>query len=250
MFASAAAAPSESTDILAVANSPILWGSVAAVFAVIAVQTVIYFRAAAKAAPSAGLARKDVTRSFRAGAIASIGPSLAVSLIAITLISVFGTPGVLQRIGLVGSAAFDVAAAGMVAATEGTTLGGEGYTQQVFGNVLLCIAIAGAGWMLVTLIATPLLKRGQGALERGKNRGLMAIISSAALLGAFLCFTYQQAARGLGALLVLIASAAIMAALLYIAKKLHQHWLREWALGIALVAALAFATLLPAFGIA
>ncbi|QSZ55697.1 DUF5058 family protein [Paenarthrobacter ureafaciens] len=239
------APPSESSDILAVAGSPILWGSVVAVFAVIAIQTVIYYQAASRAAPNVGLERKEVTRAFRAGAIASIGPSLAVSLIAITLVSVFGTPGVLQRIGLIGSAAFDVAAAGIVAGTEGTTLGGEGYTQQVFANVLLCIAIAGAGWMLVTLTATPLLKRGQGAVERGKNKALMGLISSAALLGAFICFTYQQAARGFGPLLVLIASGLIMAALLLIAKTFRQHWLREWALGIALVASLAFATSYP-----
>ncbi|MER7558678.1 DUF5058 family protein [Nocardioides sp. NPDC126508] len=250
MSVSATVATSESTDVLAVANSPILWGSVAAVFAVITLQTVIYFRAASRAAPGVGLDKKDVTRAFRAGAVASLGPSLAVSLIAITLISVFGTPGVLQRIGLIGSAAFDVAAAGIVAGTEGTTISGEGYTQQVFANVLLCIAIAGAGWMLVTLIATPLLKRGQGTLERGKNRGRMALISSAALLGAFLCFTFQQAAGGLGPLLVLLASALIMASLLYVAKAFEQRWLQEWALGISLIASLAFATVLPALGIA
>lgn len=250
MYASAVAAPSESTDVLAIANSPILWGSVVAVFAVIAIQTIIYYRAAARTAPSVGLERKDVAKAFRAGAVASIGPSLAVSLIAVTLISVFGTPGVLQRIGLVGSAAFDVAAAGLVADTEGTTLGGEGYTQQVFANVLLCIAIAGAGWMLVTLIATPLLKRGQGALEKGKNRGLMAVISAAALTGAFLCFSFQQAVKGFGPLLVLLASGLIMAALLFIAKRFAQHWLKEWALGISLVASLAIAALLPSLGIA
>lgn len=159
----------DSTDILAAADQPILWLCVAGVFAVVAAQTVIYFLAVRRAAPAVGMSGGEVKSSFRAGAVAAIGPSMAVALIAITLISVFGTPGVLTRIGLIGSAAFDVAAAGIAAGTQGATLGGEGYTQAVFATVLLCIALAGAGWMLVTLIATPLLKRGTRRLESGER---------------------------------------------------------------------------------
>jgi len=230
-----------STSILGAANSLVLWIAVVGVFTVIIIQSVIYFRAVKRAAPAVGMSDSDVTTAFRAGAVASIGPSLAVCLIAITLVSVFGTPGVLTRIGLIGSAAFDVAAAGIASNASGATLGGAGYTQAVFANVLLCIAVAGGGWMIVTLIVTPLFKRGTGKIaSSGTSKGaaVMAIIPMAALMGAFCAMAVQQAAKGAAASLVIATGAAASALFLWIAKRFHQHWLREWALGFSLAIAL------------
>lgn len=242
-----------STDILGAANQPILWICAIAVFAVIAIQTTIYFFAVRKAAPAVGMSDTDVRTSFRSGAIAAIGPSLAVALIAITLISVFGTPGVLTRIGLIGSAAFDVAAAGIASGTQGAELGGAGYTQSVFATVLLCIALAGAGWMLVTLIATPLLKRGNRKLESGTSArasAAMAVIPTAALFGAFGTFGIQQFQKGLAATIVVLASGAAMGICLWIAKATGASWLREWALGISLVVGITVGVLVSKAGIA
>lgn len=241
-----------STNILGAANSTILWLAVVGVFGVIIIQSVIYFRAARLAAPSVGMSKTETITAFRAGAVASFGPSLAVSLIAITLVPVFGTPGVLTRIGLIGSAAFDVAAAGIVSQSEKATLGGAGYTQAVFANVLLCIAIAGAGWMVVTLVATPLLKRGSSRLEAattGAGAAAMVIIPAAALLGVFSAFGVQQFQKGMAASIVTVTSGATMGVCLWIAKRFKQRWLREWALGIALVVGLVVGVLVRNAGI-
>lgn len=242
-----------STDILAAADQPVLWICVAGVFLVIAAQTLIYYRAVRRVAPAVDMSRADVKRSYRSGAVAAIGPSLAVALIAITLISVFGTPGVMTRIGLIGSAAFDVAGAQVAAGSQGATLGGEGYTQQVFATVLLCIALAGAGWMLVTLIVTPLLKRGTNRLEAStsaKAGGAMAVIPTAALLGAFGTFGIQQFQKGLAATIVVLVSAAVMLVCLWLARTARLAWLREWGLGISLVAGIAVGILLSSAGVA
>lgn len=240
----------DSTEILSAADHPLLWLCVVAVFSVIAAQTVIYYLAARRAAPAADMSAADVRRSFRAGAVAAIGPSMAVALIAITLISVFGTPGVLTRIGLIGSAAFDVAAAEIVTGTQKATLGGEGYTQAVFATVLLCIALAGAGWMLVTLIATPLLKRGTRKLETGKAAGAMSIIPVAALLGAFCTLGVQQLQKGVAASIVAVAAALTMAGCLWLSKLTGRSWLREWGLGISLVVGIVVGVLATKAGVA
>ena len=79
-----------STDILSVANLPVLWICALGVFAVIVVQTVIYVRAARVAAPAAGVSPAELRTSFRAGAVSAIGPSLAVALVAVALLTVFG----------------------------------------------------------------------------------------------------------------------------------------------------------------
>lgn len=238
-----------SLDVMSAASSPILWVSAIGVFAVIGIQSIIYFRAVKKAAPSVGMSADDVTRSYRAGVIASIGPSLAVCLIAIALISVLGTPAVLIRIGLIGSAPYEVASASIVAGTQGATLGGDGFTQQVFATALLSMGIAGSMWMIVTLIATPLLKRGNRRIE-GKSAATMAIISTAALMGAFITFAVKHAADGIASMLVTVCSGLVMAMCLLLAKATGWLWLREWALGIAIILSLAVAYALTTLGVA
>lgn len=239
-----------STDVLAAANLPYLWIAAIGVFLVIGAQSVIYYRAARRAGPDVGLSTQDAAKAYRTGAIASIGPSLAVCLIAVTLISVLGTPAVLVRVGLIGSAGYEVAAAGIASGTQGATLGGEGFSQQVFATALLAMAFAGAMWMLVTLVATPLLKRGTTKLSSGRNAGVMAIVPGAALLGAFGTFGFQQLAGGLAPALVTIASALAMLACLGVARALSQEWLKEWGLGIALFIGLAVGLVLTHAGIA
>lgn len=241
-----------STDILAAADQPLLWLCAAGVFAVIAAQTVIYYRAAKRVAPAVEMSTAEVRTSFRSGAIAAIGPSMAVVLIAVTLLSVFGTPGVLTRIGLIGSAAFEVGAAGIAAGTQGVALGADGYTQQVFATVMLSIALAGSGWMLVTLIVTPMLKRGTARMEArdaAKTSGAMAIIPTAALLGAFGTFGIQQFQKGLAAALVVLISAGVMLLCLGLAKYAKQTWLKEWGLGISMIVAIIGGVLLANAGI-
>ena len=66
----------------------------------------------------------------------------------------------------------------------GATLGGASYTQAVFVVAFMAMSLSGAGWMLATLILTPILQRGDSKL-RQVNPALMAIVPAAALLGAF-----------------------------------------------------------------
>ena len=236
-----AALDPNSADILVAANRPYLWVAAVGVFLVIIIQSVIYYRAVSKVAPSVGMTRSDVTTAMRTGAVASIGPSLAVAVGAITLISVLGTPAGLVRIGLIGSAAYELASVDIVAQTQGTTLGGDGYTQYVFATAFLSMGIAGAGWMVVTLIVTPLLKRGGSRIEKaqsGKLAAAMSVVPTAALIGAFGTFSMQQLAKGTGSVLVFTAAAASMALCLWISHSTGRRWLHEWALGIALVVGL------------
>lgn len=237
--------------VLGAAMHPVLWVSAVAVFAVIGIQTVIYVRAAREAAPAAEMTSGEVTRAFRAGAIASIGPSLAVCLIAMTLIGVLGTPGVLVRIGLIGSAPYELTSAGLVAGSVGAEMGGDGWTQRVFAAALLAMGIGGAGWMVVTLILTPVLKRSQNRLESSRRGGaaVMGIVTAAAMFGAFGAFGIQQVAAGLVPTLVALTSAAVMVALMLLARRAGFAWLREWALGIALIAGLVAAIILTKLGV-
>ena len=232
-----------STDIWAIANSPILWICALGVFAVIFIQTILYVRAARQAAPGIDMPLREVNESFRAGAVASIGPSLAVVIVAISLLALFGTPAVLVRIGLIGSAATETASAGVAATSMGAELGGASYTQQVFAVAFVAMSLSGSMWMIATLAMTPILKRGRTSLAK-RNPAAMALIPTAALIGAFSMLAIAETAKSGTHFIVVIISAAVMGLSLFISHLLKARWLKEWALGIAIIVALVCAFLI------
>ena len=232
-----AATSGASTDILSIANLPVLWVLAIGVFGAIIVQSVIYMRAARKAGPAADISQAELKQSFRAGAVAAIGPSLAVVLVSIALLTLFGTPAVLVRIGLVGSAATESASASLAATTMGATLGGPGYNQSVFAVAFMAMSMSGAMWMISTLILTPILRRGDSKLRK-VNPALMAIVPAAALIAAFASLGIAELGKTPVHIITVIVSALAMGVCLALAKKFAIAWLREWGLGISILVGL------------
>ncbi|AGF71045.1 DUF5058 family protein [Corynebacterium halotolerans] len=228
-----AATNPSSTDIWAVANTPFLWFCAFGVFGVIFVQTILYVRAARAAAPGIDMPNRELKESFRAGAVASIGPSLAVVLVAIALLALFGTPAVLMRIGLIGSVQAETGSANLSAVSMGAQLGGDSYTQQVFAVAFVAMSLSGAMWMLCTLLLTPVLKRGGKSLAT-RNPVAMALIPAAALLGAFSMITVAELPKSNIHLVLVFISAGVMALCLFLAKVLRAKWLKEWSLGFSI----------------
>jgi hypothetical protein len=230
------------TDILAVAHAPVVWLCALGVFAVIFAQTFVYMRAARTAGAEIGMSGADLRGAYRAGAVASIGPSLAVVLVAVALLALFGTPAVLVRIGLIGSAGTETASAGIATETAGVSLGGSGYDPSVFALAFIAMSLSGGMWMLATLLLTPVLGRGGKKLS-AVNPAVMTVIPAAALLGAFSMLAVTEMPKSGVHLLTVLCSAAVMAGCLYLAAVLRARWLKEWALGFAIIAALAVAYL-------
>ena len=227
----------QSTDILAIANLPILWVLAIGVFGAIIVQSLVYMKAAAKAGPAAGISPDELRTSFRAGAVAAIGPSLAVVLVCVALLALFGTPAVLVRVGLVGSAATESASASLAAGTMGAALGGADYTQAVFVVAFTAMSLSGAGWMIATLVLTPVLRRGDTKLRR-VNPALMAIVPAAALIGAFASLGIAELGKTPVHILSVAVSAVTMAVCIILAGRTSATWLREWGLGISIIVGL------------
>lgn len=229
-------------DLSSYANSPVLWVIALGVFAVIGVQSVIYLRVAAQTGPDLGFTREDLRASLRSGGVAAIGPSLAVVIVAIALLALFGTPAVLVRIGLVGSAATETGSASLAAGTMDAELGGAGWSPEVFAVAFFAMGMSGGMWMVSALILTPLLKRGDTTLRR-VNPALMAIVPSAALLGAFASLGVAELPKSAAHIITVVVSAVIMGICLALARALHAAWLREWGLGFAILGALVVAYL-------
>lgn len=226
--------------VLEIANTRILWVLACSVLFVILVQSAIYMRAVRRNAEAADMTQAEVSKAFRAGGVAAIGPSLAVVLVAVALLPLFGTPPVLVRIGLIGSAGTEVASASVAANTAGAELGGHGYDANTFVIALAAMSLSGAGWMIATLILTPIFQRSEATLQK-VNPALMTIVPSSALLAAFASLAITEIPKSNVHFVTVLASAAVMGLCLLIAKALNQTWLREWGLGFSILVGLTVA---------
>ncbi|MEE1622402.1 DUF5058 family protein [Zafaria sp. Z1313] len=224
-------------------NHPLLWLGAVLVLIVILVQSVVYLRAAKAAATSVGMPSADVRTAFRAGGVSAIGPSIAVCLVALALLPLFGNPSTITRIGLIGSAAYETIAANLALGTMGSGLGQPGVDGNMLVTMLLALAIGGSGWMVVTLIMTPIMKRGMAAgtttKTARKRSARWALLPVAALIGAFFTMGLKEVAASFNGALVFGTSALLMLVLTLVAKRLDKPMLLEFALGASMIGALA-----------
>lgn len=223
-----------SEEILEIASSSVIWIIAVFVVGVVIFQALIFRYLAKKAAPAAGLTPNDVTRSARTGFISAIGPSFGIAIVIISLIAIMGPPVTLMRIGIVGSAATETAAAQVGANAFGAELGGEGFNQQAFVTMVWTMCLGGMGWLLFTFFFTKSLGKVESKVRK-KNPKAMQYVSLAAMLGAFGYLTSEQMVEGLSYSVAAVVSVVVMVIIMSISDKKDINWLREWSLGISMV---------------
>ncbi|MCM3584526.1 DUF5058 family protein [Mesobacillus maritimus] len=224
-------------EVLYYANSTPVW-IMASIFVFIVIfQALIFLKIARKTAPEIGMTSDETKRAIRTGFISSIGPSFGIMIVIISLIAVLGAPITLARIGIIGSAATELTAAGIGANAYGVELNSPDFGLAAFTTVVWTMCLGGTGWLIFTALFTKSLGKAQKKIA-SKNTKLMTIVSTAAMLGAFGYLASQQMANGISESITAIISALTMMILLTIAKKSNIRWLSEWALGISLVVGL------------
>ncbi|CAM4328655.1 DUF5058 domain-containing protein [Lacicoccus alkaliphilus] len=219
---------------MSLANSPVLWIIALFIIGMVIFQAIIFYRIAKEAAPAAGLNQEEVKRAARTGFISSIGPSFGIAIVIISLLALLGSPITLMRIGIVGSAATETAAAQIGANAFGVDLGGDGFNMQAFTTMVWTMCLGGMGWLLFTLFFTKSLGKTESKVRK-KNPKVMAVVSLAAMLGAFGYLLTEQMVNGLNYAVAAVVSLTIMVVIMKVADRTNISWLREWSLGISMV---------------
>ncbi|MEX3517745.1 DUF5058 family protein [Corynebacterium camporealensis] len=230
-------------DYMEVAQSPILWLMAFGVMAVVVFQAVLFFRLARRNAKEGYATNQEMMKAMRVGSISAIGPSIAVAIVALSLIPIFGTPVVLMRIGMVGAVAYEVATANATSETLGVPLGGDGFDGTAFATVFFVMALGAGVWMLQVIFATSSMGKASEAISNWRPWATTAL-TSGALMGAFGYLIVNNAAVSMTHFWVLVSSALSMALFLLLAKWFKLHWLKEWALGFSMIIALVVAGIL------
>jgi len=228
-------------DYLQIANSGYfyLWGSI--ILLVVMIQAILFIRLAWKEGKRIGLTNQRMLQGLRAGMLASIIPSIPIVIALVAMAGSLGIPVPWIRLSVIGSAPYEILAAGIGAAVMGVkSLGGEGYNQYVFANSAWVMTI-GAMWSgLIVFFFLKKIKKQYARIEE-KDPNWMKIITLAAFFGVVCIFLPQPIAAGGVPLITTVTGAILMIICALLIKKFEIKWLREFALPFSMVGAMASA---------
>ncbi|MDD4552144.1 MAG: DUF5058 family protein [Aminobacterium sp.] len=238
--------------VLRAANDWVVWAIAIAIVVIVLIQSLLYIRLSFSTAERIGFPKEKCVQGLRAGAISAIGPSIAVFIVMVGMMSVVGGPITWLRLSIIGAAPTELTAATVGAEALGVKFGSADYDIQALATSWWTMTINGTGWLLVTALFTHKL---EGLREKigGGDAKWLAIVSGGAMLGCFgflnsrnimAGFKGLQAgtAGGGGPLYAAIGGLLGMVLMLTLAKKLT--WLREYTLGIAMLIGMAVAVIL------
>ncbi len=234
-------------DYLKIANSSYIYLCGIIILLVIFIQAFLFIRLAWREGKRIGLSREKMLKGLRAGMISAIIPSIPIVISLIAMSAVLGVPLPWIRLSVIGSAPYELLAAGIGAESMGVkSLGGAGYTGYVFANSAWIMTI-GAAWSgLMVFFFIKLLKKQYKKIE-SKDSDWMKIITGAAFFGVVGVFLAGPLTAGGLPLVTLISGAVLMIICALLIEKLKIKWLREFALPISMVGAMASAIIFAGF---
>ena len=230
-----------SAEVSKFVNGPFMWCIALLTIALVIVQTVLIYRMTQKYADAKkALTPEQRKTALKTGGIVAIGPAVSVFILALTMINLLGAPTTLMRIGIIGSATTEMTGASVGALMTGVSLGADELTLKAYGNALFACAVMSSGYLiLIPLIsrglAKPLLKLFAPKEEGAKPSKLTMFFGGVFPLLFFGMLAATQIAQGMDFLAVMIVSAVMMFVLNKISKEKNIQWLKEWAMGLAVL---------------
>lgn len=222
----------ESIDINSVINNPALWFIALPLGCIVIFMAIMYIRLAYKNAPAAGLTPQQCNKGLRIGILSSIGPSISVFVVVFSMAAIIGGPLTWMRFSIIGAAPVDLAAINLGAETYGAPIGSEGYNLSAMASGFWTMSINSCGWLIFVFLFNHKMDAVRTKVGGG-DKVWLGLISVSAMLGlfGFLSTPYILAMDDKAA--ACLGGALSMAILTLLGRKIS--WLKEYALGIALV---------------
>ena len=235
-------------EVMKLANNPMMWVLAMVNISIVVWQCWLYYRMAKGYVNDTGVLTPDeINKSLKIGVIGTIGPAIAVFTVAVVLIGLIGGPITLSRVGVIGSAAFESLTA---AAGSGGKAGKPDFTFTLLATASWVMALGGSGWLVSTFFLTKGLDTTQEKMKKS-NPKMIALVGSITPFMVFFVMGYQEAMKKIGdktptygVLAAVIAGAISMYGFNSLAKANSSYnWLREWAMGFAIIIAMIVGTI-------
>lgn len=230
-------------EILKIANGLGPWITSAVMVTLVAVQALLYTKLANKTAEKLGMKKETCKKAFKIGMVTAIGPSIAIFIIMVGMMSVIGAPMSWLRLSIIGAAPTELTAAKVGAEALGVQFGGADYDLKALAASWWTMAINGCGWLLMVGLFASKLEILREKVS-GNDTKWLALLTGGATLGAFGYLNSGDVVKGGGNLVAVIAGALTMVILGFaIAKYPKVSKIKEYSLGIAMLVGMFFAVL-------
>lgn len=226
-------------EVLRAANGAWLWVAAVLVVLVVLLQAGLYIRGALAEARRIGFPRSRCLKALWAGAVSAIGPSIAVFIIMVGMMTVLGTPVTWLKLSIIGAAPTSLAAAQFGASACGVKLGSTEYDLTALAASWWAMNICCVGWLLFVAVFARRLETIRAKLGGGDPQWL-AVLSGSAMLGAFAFLNAKNLSGGSACSAAAVVGGLGMVALLWLSERIR--WLKkEYTLGLAMILGMAAA---------
>lgn len=141
-------------NLQSIMNSPALWIVSSFMVIVILVQAAWYLKAALTEAKRLEIPKTDIKNGMSSAMVTAIGPSLALVIVLISIITIVGAPTTWMRLNDIGAGRTEISVITIACELLGVTPGGEGFGIKAFALALWAMALNNFGWLLPTLLLT------------------------------------------------------------------------------------------------
>ncbi|MGB9868032.1 MAG: DUF5058 family protein [Bacillota bacterium] len=229
-----------SEELKKLVNEPGLWVVAIAMVSIVFIQAILFARQAFIAAEKIGMDRRKCIEGLRAGMITAIGPSLAIVVVMIGMMAVVGAPITWMRLSIIGAAPTELTAATLGAKAIDVEFGSKAYDLRAFVHSNWGMALNDFGWLFLCALFTHRLETLRVKIGGGDLKWL-AVLTGSAAIGAFAYLMSGHLIAGGPRTMGVIAGGMCMWLLLLVARRFK--WLREYTLGIAMIAGMLIANL-------
>lgn len=187
------------------------------------------------------LTKEEVSGAVKTGTFSVIGPAFSVVVISLTLMQLVGSAATFMRIGVIGSASYELNLANQAADAIGATLGGADMTTAVLTLCLFGMILGSAPYFLNCFLTLKPMDAAMGKPVEGNKVSFTPILGLAASIGLIGRSVTAQVVKGapfiVASAIGCILTIAIKA---YVKKTGHKGW-NDWVLAICLVCGMAAA---------
>lgn len=231
-------------DYMKIANSFPMWLAAGIAVALALFQAILFAKKSYTTGKTMGLTEKQMKGAMRSSLITSIGPSIVILTGLLALLVSVGGPMAWMRLSYIGSIMFELMAVGFGTEAVGVQLGVDSMTEMAFANAVWTMILGSIGWIIFSVLTADKMGKVQDKVVKG-NKALLAIISTAAILGAFAALVSPHLLGMNRNSIAALAGGVIMLVLsLIMRSKPEIKWLKEWALAIALFGGMIVAAVL------
>lgn len=234
-------------DIVAIANSPVIWFCSALTVMVVAVQSLLYYKLARKNAAAMGISEADCALAFRTGIISALGPAIACFVALVGLMAIIGGPTAWMRLSIVGSAPTELAAATAATTSMGlpsVQLSDPAFSMEALAITWWTLALNGCGWLIVVALFADKLESIREKVGGGDAKW-MGMLTTASMVGIFAFLTLTSIVSNMHVKFPQLGAAVASGICMFVCLKVAEKYplLREYSLGVAIIVGLVVGSL-------